>query len=354
MRAAVRIQFPISNVAEVVMQEPKPIEANVSHYERIFSPGNKNTVSGFQLSSDNETVSELSGKYTFFGKDGYSGYLSGNLTGDSVQCFFKLDSWRPNLMYLYITFDRVTGEYARTIKLECGGETINVTNNSSVFVGIDISLFDEVYGTVTMTLSDWSVPGHGFKLTNISFIPDVYAAEISFKCSQNLLDTELSINPGVCEQYADIEVYDKDNVLHTLAMNGTLYTDATVQIDALQDTGDAISLGRYIVADWQIEQADAMVRITCRDRSYLFDRITIRRAFVATRTVDTLLRDVFDAARIQWSYLDAATRERCNKITIPDSWYTQSKLSELLDKICSVGLLRMYWYLDTFYVGRCV
>lgn len=357
MRTAIRIQFPISNRAEVVEESPRPLEANVSHYEKIFEPGNNNTVNGFQLSSANKVAAQLSSRHTFFGPDGYSGYLSGNISEDSVECNFKLESWRPDVTRLYITFDRASGEYAKTIKLQCEDITILVSNNTQVFVGIDISAFDEVYGTVTMTLSDWSVPGHSFKVTNISFIPDIYAVDtsiISFKCSQNLLDAELSINPGVCEQYADIELYDKDNILHTLAADGTLYTDATAQIEGIDDDGTIISLGRYIVSDWQIEQTNTVVRISCRDRSYLFNKVTIRRAMVATRSVDALLRIVFDAARIQWSYLDAETRERCMSISIPDSWYTESKLDVLLDKICAVGLLRMYWYLDTFYVGRCV
>ena len=174
MRTAIRVQFPINNRAEVVEESPRPLEANVSHYAKIFEPGNSNTVNGFQLSSANRVAAQLSSRHTFFGPDGYSGYLPGNISEDSVECNFKLESWRPDATRLYITFDRMSGEYAKTIKLQCEDITILVSNNAQVFVGIDISAFDEVYGTVTMTLSDWSVPGHSFKVTNISFIPDIY------------------------------------------------------------------------------------------------------------------------------------------------------------------------------------
>lgn len=314
-------------------------DANVSNPSRILIPNNTNTVKGFQLSSSNVKLSTLNSTRTFFGPRGFSGYLSTN----SQQGTILLTATGGTISTLYIVFDKATGEYAKTIK-------VNDTTIANDKVEKLIS-FPEA-SAVTLTFTNWSAANATPKVTSITILPTLTLTGtdlLNFKCSENLLDSDLQINPGICEQYADIEIYDRGNVFHDLAQEGFLDDDVDVSINT-----DNYALGIYIASDWDIEIDNSVVGITCRDRSYLFEKILIQRADIAQRTIDDLLNILFSQANIAWNYLDNETQTRCQSITIPNNWFAASDLKTLLDKICSLGMLRMYWSLNTFYVGRAV
>ncbi len=186
---------------------------------------------------------------------------------------------------------------------------------------------------------------------------------ISFTCSENIMDSNLDLNPGICEQYANLEIYDKDGLIRQRGLKGELHKDDIITIIGIDENvweeggiakGEVV-LGDYLVEEWKLENNNSHIKIVCRDTSYRLDKINIPRTIISDRTVDDLLNIVFSSApQMTWVYLDTDTEERCQNITIPNSWYKASDLKTMLESICAVGLLRIYYFNKTFFVGRCV
>lgn len=177
---------------------------------------------------------------------------------------------------------------------------------------------------------------------------------ISFTCSENIMDSDLSINPGICEQYANIEIYDRDDTIHTYAKKGLLHKDQSVTIISVDSNNNEFVLGDYVTEEWTVENNNSIVKITCRDTSYKFESIVISRATIKQRNVDDLLNILFTSVpNMTWIYLDDETKNYCKKVIIPNSWYKSNNLKTLLEYICNVGMLRIYYFNKTFFVGRC-
>lgn len=177
---------------------------------------------------------------------------------------------------------------------------------------------------------------------------------ISFTCSENIMDSNLDLNPGICEQYANLEIYDKDNLLRRKGLNGKLHSDDLVTIIGISSDSEIV-LGDYLVEEWKIENDNSIIKVTCRDTSYKLDKVNVPRTTISNRSVDELLNMVFGSApQMTWTYLDSPTSERCKNIKIPGSWYSASDLKTLLENICVVGMLRIYYFNGTFFVGRCI
>lgn len=336
-------------------------QTNVSHPNYVIKAGNENiNKKGFQLSATRAAVvSSLNGSYTYFGDEGYPGFLSSAITPSNASISFYIMHTPPT--HLYIMFDSASGEYATafTLKNDRTNDTVSVSNNNVLSVGVDVNSLNIASGdSVTLTVTGWSASSKSVKITNINSISykyELYGSQlIDFKCSENFMDSQLSVSPGICEQYADITVYDKGQLLHGRAKAGALETDAKVTLSVVDNSSEKI-LGTYFVSDWDINSNSSNVKINCRDKSYMFSKINVARSSVMTRNVHTLLVNLFAyAANTSWEYLDVQTQARCVNMIIPDSWWLASDLQTMLNKICAVGMLRIYWYIDKFYVGRCV
>ena len=146
-----------------------------------------------------------------------------------------------------------------------------------------------------------------FKVTNISNNFNVVIGSndiISSVNSENMMDTELNIQPGICEQYADIQIYDRTGIFHELALRELLSQDERISIY----TDNDILIGVYYVKEWSIENDNDIINITCRDNSYLFQKIDIKRSLIATRTLHDLLNILFSqATEVSWEYMDIET-----------------------------------------------
>lgn len=91
---------------------------------------------------------------------------------------------------------------------------------------------------------------------------------IEFVCSENLTDTNVTITPGLCEQYADVKLYDRENYFHLKAMDNGL-DDAQVVIQLKDLSNDTvIELGSYIVNKWDIEGDNSIITAHCKDLSF--------------------------------------------------------------------------------------
>ena len=178
---------------------------------------------------------------------------------------------------------------------------------------------------------------------------------VSFTCSENLTDANVSITPGVCEQYANITIYDRDNFFHLRAMNNTLDgANVEVKIKDVQND-ETIDLGSYVASKWHIEGDNSVIEVQCKDTSFLFDYIVIPNSEIETRTIMQFLDLIFSSLPdFTYEFLDNDTRVRCTQISVPNSWYNQTNLLDLLNKVCYLGMLRMFYKQGTFYIARSV
>lgn len=359
MRPRISIVFPQESDTTLSLATPISTPSNMSNSSKAVQKSNRNHEIGFQLSDDRQyKTAVLNGQYSFFSENGYSGYLAGSSTRPATGSLFSIEFNGAAPSNLYLTFDTATGEYAKSIRVTANGKAVTISDNKKVKVIIDISSLQlSSRDTLQLELTNWSVLGRSVKIENIAIAPDlsyIGSQIVDFKCSENLMDSDLSLSPGVCEQYADVTIYDKDDTIHQMALQGLLSQDEQVSIEAVNDaTGRVYALGKYLVSEWDVKAINSHVGITCRDKTYLFSQIDIPRADIQRRTIDDLLNTLFNYAGVQWNYLDTETQTRCSSIVIPNSWYAKSDLLTLLNKICVLGMLRMYWSLDTFYVGRC-
>jgi hypothetical protein len=181
------------------------------------------------------------------------------------------------------------------------------------------------------------------KVYNDSYIEDI-------RCSENLTNSSIDIEPGICEQYAEITLYDRDGDIHDRASSGTLAKKQKVEI--LIEDGE--SIGTYFTTEWNVPGESSSITITCSDPSTTFGDIQIESAGIKTRTVDDLLTLTFEQIKsVVWQYIDTDTQAYCESIRVPNSWYYASSAKSTLNKICSLGMLRIYWYIDRFIVARC-
>lgn len=367
MRPQIKISFKEENVADVTFVTSElPSMSNVANVNDVIE-GRGDGFRGYQVSPSTSRVVSPFGEGMFlYSAAGYPGILTSALSDSSGGCSvtipFHLTGNLPK--YLYIAFDKVAKEYAEafTLSNSANSNKINITNNKGHLITIKFSELDlpSTLNDVTFTLNitKWSRPNASIKITRLStFYTIQYSGRDikSFTNSENLLDAQMQIVPGICEQYANISVYDRYNVLKDFALANMLAKDYVVSIAAIDDVeSTSYDMGNYIIADWDFESVSSTVGIICRDKSYLFEKINIERAPIKDRTLDELLGIMFSQAKgMSWVYKDNETRVRCEQIVVPNSWYHASDLYTMLNKLCALGMLRIYWYIDTFIVGRC-
>lgn len=341
---------------------PEQINVQENNEDAIYTlhEEGSNGFKGFQLNS-----TPLNGAYRFYDPIGYPGIIT-RQTSDAYGVFstpveinFQVDTQSPKI--IWIGFDPACKEYATKFSIvqKAMGWRIDIEDNNASVIGVPLSSLLIPTGTaLTLQIHEWSKSNASAKVTKISpYSKAEYTGRdlIEFVCSENLLDSNLSIQPGICEQYADITVYDRDNMLHTCAYNDILVDDYKVVIYALNDaTHDQYTLGTYYVSDWDINGSSTEVGISSIDISYIFDKINVPAVSIKDRTVDDMLTLFFGYAQdVNWKYFDDETAEYCKSISTPNSWFRAGTLRELLNKICAIGMLRIYWHINKFIVARC-
>lgn len=373
VRLGIKSNDDTSDTSKVILDTANfPKVINVAHSELIAEDTSAEALgaAGFQLSPDDgRIVSKLDGSRKPFASTGYPGVCTSRLSINDDDAWyidipFKILGKTPE--NLDIRFDSIVNEYAVEFSLtnEYNNKTITVTDNKEALVTLPLEslALPETLDNVgfTLKITKWSIANASVKLTMLSTSTYGYIVYNgkdlqSVSISENLFDSQMQIVPGICEQYADIKVYDRNNVLRKLAANNKLHSDYLVNIIAIDDTNAVTyQMGTYIVSDWNFDGISSDVGITCRDKSYLFEKIDIERSTIADRTLDELLNILFSqASNLPWKYQDDDTRAWCASVHIPNSWYLASDLYTMLNKVCALGMLRIYWYVNAFVVGRC-
>lgn len=337
--------------------------ANISHPERMVEEENYNFIKGFHLSGDTFTSTPLTGAYEFWGDEGFNG-TAGSVVSPSSRVLIYLDYEGEGNVDFWVLFDpttpSVTGRVSATIRNSTGSTSSRDFGSSyGQWVHVSFPSYANRINPVTIACYGGGAYNGNIGAMVLSISPYPYAkmsgsSVLNFRCSENLMDSDLSISPGICEQYGDATLYDRDGLLKQAAFGGRLGEDTSVSFRVIDnDTEEKIELGNYKVADWDNVNDEDHFQLSCRDYSYLLDSILVPKAYVMQRTLDELLQSAFDLCNTSWTYVDTATQERCQKIVLPKCMYFVTNAKTLLNNICTVGMLRIYWYIDTFYVGRC-
>ena len=181
---------------------------------------------------------------------------------------------------------------------------------------------------------------------------------ISYECSENSKDSDLTLNPGVIEQSATIEIYDRDDKFKQAAMFDTLnaFQNASVSIYFVNDLNEYIQLGEYLISSIELNGDNDTVVINCYDATSQLSDIKIDQYSVADRTAHTLLSIIFNQFLDQtpWEYLDQETANRCNWTIVYNSYMVSTDAREVLDMICALCMLTIFYKNGTFYVGSCL
>jgi hypothetical protein len=368
MRVHVKIDFNIGqDTAFSVDPTLQSSGANVSNVSKIVESNyTYRGFKGFQFAQNYDEYPAIAdGSYKYFPDEGYKGYMSASLskadgTFDSNP-ILVVTSTGAIPEYLYIQFDSTVNIYAKKFRIttNVNSNAIVVNNMSSnLLISLDSLNLPTDQSTIRIYVEFISInkPYQSLRITQLngSFIGYYTGNELkSVENSEQSFDSQMQISPGLVEQYADIVIYDRDNSIHTLAKNAKLSDEFKVTIEAINQNGDSQIIGSYITYDWDVESNKSEVSLQCIDNNKLLDSIYIDTQALKTRTVNQLLTLIFSTVGLSWEYIDSTTKTYCQNISVPNSWWYKSTARELLDKVCTLGQLRVYSYLGTFIVVRC-
>lgn len=336
-------------------------QINYVNNAALFNPNIPIFTDVFQISGVN-TLSILNDKKLILPDGGYPGFMSRKLSSDIDGTFIDADAPKISIKSssikqngLWITFSE---GYPVKYRITKDNQSTTIDNNTQRTIYIDQSFGEgDESVDVYITVLQWSEKLASVKISKISNIFDVtYDLNdlISITYSENLFNSQLQIQPGICEQYADIQLYDRDGILHELADKRALNEDYSVTITVVDDDTNKRSIdGVYLVNDWEVYGTSNTVIINCNDLSRIFDKINIEITAVKTRTVDDMLNECFNLCKVSWRYIDDDTQTYCENIKTPNCWFYKSTALQTLNKICRLGMLRVYWYIDSFIVARC-
>ena len=361
MRVQIDVNFE-SSATNYFQVTSLPDVVNVAHTEDLDNARIKGA-KGFQLSPNRANiVCTLNNEYNFFSAKGYRGILTRVLSDSNGELqdlpVITYAMGGNTLSTLYITFDHVSKEYATEILLTVDGNSWTLVNDA-VNMSIDMqqyAVLSDKFIDIQIAILKWSKPHASVKISQIALSPSIIFSENAiqdFTCSENMVAGQAYTQPGIIEQYAEIRLYDREGYIRKLTKDNSLFTNAKVNM-LVYDGDTPESIGSYKVNSWDINLTDTNVKILCGDFSAEFNDIIVNSINVAkVRTVDDMLKLLFLYARnYQWRYYSDTDAQYCKSIHTPNSWFRKGTLHEQLTKVCTLGMLCIYWYVDTFIVKR--
>lgn len=326
-------------------------QINKVNNEEITNPRNVGLSLPFQYSGTAKSViSSLNGLYKVLPEEGYPGYISktvsdanGIFAAPLPQVVFSTTS---TIVVVYFA-----DGYPVDFTVKCGDIIDTYKDNKEQVIFFNYGSA----GEYTITVSKWSVGNSSLKISRIISLDQFVFTEndlIDFKCSENFLDSQVSIQPGICEQYADITIYDRYKLLYRYVVEYEReLTHSIVRLLVYDDNNDVNVIGAYVITDYNISGQGLRVNLTCSDPSYKLEKIQIPAIPPARRTVADMIKIVANYGNIPIRYADTSVYAQCISIATPNCWFKADNALNILNKICQLGMLRLYWYIDTFIIG---
>lgn len=355
---------PSVTIDEVTMQNA----SNVSNDLRTLNPyGSNKPFKGFFLMSQNtkDPVATLDGSFKCFGANGYDGAVGNTYYASSY----------THVYARYVIDFKAIPSAGCTIILDPTGtsqvDRLTVENHYASgalkdFAYVDV---DPTYPIITIMPGIITEPLVSIAFRMIGYnrnycvkvlyvfpnITTIYRGTdlIKYECSENMLDAQLTFTPGICEQYINATVYDRNNVLQQLAAQEKLSTGRIINVYAVDDNFRE-RIGQYYSEDWDIQNCESDVGITGGDGFKYLSNFDYQVAGVKSRSINNMLTDAFSYAGVQWKYQDNDTQLYCQQIDTPNCWYPDTDIISLLEDICKVAMLRIYYYNGVFIVGRAI
>lgn len=345
-------------------------DVNVSNIDKL-NTGQSLGFKGFHLARNYKGFpATLNGEYYLYGDEGYPGAVFAQLTdaeGYSAQFFEIPLNTTANVIaktHLCINFDVMSGEYATWLYIASDG-------SDQAEVKLEIKVDKPTYRHIIslepfkntntskplfVQIVQWNKPYACVKVTRLSPIVQLRYTDTdvkSFTCSENFLDTQLHVSTGICEQYADIELIDRDDVLRKLTyVESFLLDDCTVIIQAIDDnSATTYTLGSYIVSSWDLN--DNKMLCKCTDKSNAFDNIYLTTTGMSDRTLYEMFDEFFKTTGFAWRPWNSETEDALKKNKTPNVILDSSTATVRLQKLCAQGCARVYSVNNVFIV-RCL
>lgn len=349
---------PSVTITEIDMQK----DANVSNsLKTLNSYGSNKAFKGFFLMSsiEDKPVATLDGSFKCFGANGYDGAVG------------KVHTFASDYAYTICTvrFSAIP-KSGCTIVLDPSGapqiEQITVVNASSSSIDITVDpaypIINIMPGAITSDLIHIKFHMPDFNsnyFTKILYIftglTAVYRGTdlIKYECSEHMLDAQLTVTPGICEQYINATIYDRNNVLQQLAAQNKLIANKIIRVYAIDDNLRQ-QIGEYYSVDWDVRNCESEVGLTGSDGFSYLNNLKYESYSVSDKTVHKMLSDAFSYSNVSWRYFGEYEKLLCTAIVTPTCEYPNTDIISLLEEICRVAMLRIYYYNGTFIVAAAV
>lgn len=183
---------------------------------------------------------------------------------------------------------------------------------------------------------------------------------IRVECSTNSRDGSLSLQPGVIEQSASVEIYDRNDVFKNLTMDNQedVFYGASVIISWIDAQNNSQLVGTYIVKDVELSGDSNIVKIICTDETYKLSNIKVNFYPITTATIHEtltmLFRDYMNMEYGEWAYEDANVEGFCRYALLRDYYINNNDARQVLEELCIVGCLHIYLNKGIYMVGMCL
>lgn len=355
---------PSVTIDEVTMQNA----SNVSNdYGPLNAYGSNKPFKGFFLmsSANDKPVATLDGSFKCFGSNGYDGAVGGVFYADDTSytytaytvqfstvpksgCTIVLDpSGAPQVSQITVVNFFPSGAEQSTIDVAVDPAYPVINIMSGIITGNLIQ--------VKFHMSDYNA-NYFTKILYISpNITAVYRGTdlIRYECSEHLLDAQLTFTPGICEQYINATLYDRNNLLQQLAAQNKLTANKIIKVYAVDDDLRQ-QIGEYYSVDWDVRNCESEVGLTGSDGFSYLNNLEYTSYSVSGKTVHKMLSDAFNYSNASWRYINDDVQLLCNVIVTPACEYPNTDIISLLEEICRVAMLRIYYYNGSFIVAQAI
>lgn len=179
---------------------------------------------------------------------------------------------------------------------------------------------------------------------------------ISFDCSENSKDSNLSPQPCVIEQNASVTFYDKGDIFRkkVQAFNADFFMGSRIEINAINNEVTN-NLGIYLLSDMTIDGTDRNITVKGIDKTYSLDNVYTSVLTLKNRTVKDFLDEIFDTLPGEsYSFWDNETEERCNNISLVNSFLQLQTAKNALNKVCALGMINIFYKDGIFRVVNAI
>lgn len=353
----------LSDPSVTITESSMQLASNVSNNSGpLTTYGTNNAFKGFFLmsSADNKPVATLDGSFKCFDTQGYSGAVGKSNVAYFVE--YRLRFGSTPSAGCTIILDPIGASQVNKVSVVSFSTSGTIASTKTVEVDPTyplIVLLPEMFTTTYVAIRLYTVTSNLNNYVKILYVfPNItmmYRGTdlIKYECSENMLDAQLTFTPGICEQYINATVYDRNNVLQQLAAQEKLSTGRNINVYAVDDNFRE-RIGQYYSEDWDIQNCESDVGITGGDGFKYLSNFDFRSVGVKQRAVSDMLTDAFGYAGVQWKYQDSDTQLYCQYIWTENCWYPDTDIISLLEDICKVAMLRIYYYNGVFIVGRAI